>query len=113
MKAYRIGFDLPIALAIIASYLREEIPPTYIFTGEVDLMGNIRSPERKVVEWIIDLLKITNENKSAYKISKIYISNEIADDLKAMLNEQGILNIEIVGIDTLISILKDLWPNAF
>ena len=109
-RGYHIGFDLPIALGIVASYLRESIPVNSIFCGEVDLMGKVRSPSRKIVDWLVRMFQEDGDLTS--KFSKVYISYEVADHLENALGEAEI-NIQINPVTDILSLLKDLWPTAF
>ncbi|RZN37032.1 MAG: hypothetical protein EFT35_07040 [Methanophagales archaeon ANME-1-THS] len=110
-RGYHIGFDLPIALGIVTSYLRERIPASSIFTGEVDLTGRIRPPGRMIVEWLGHIFQ-DQEPSFLQNCSRIYISSEVSGELEDIFNQNNI-DIQINAADDILSLFKDIWPHAF
>lgn len=110
-RGYHIGFDLPIAVGIVASYLRENIPANSIFSGEVDLTGRIRSPGRMIVDWLGRIFE-DREANFMRNFSRIYISNEVAGELEDIL-EQHNSDIQLNAVDDILSLFKNIWPHAF
>lgn len=104
---YRIGFDLPIALGIVASYLRERIPANSIFCGEVDLTGRVRSPGHLIIEWLGMMIETQDEDFLS-KFSKLYVSSDVKTDLEEIL-EQSDADIQINPVENILSLFKELW----
>jgi len=109
-RGYHRGFDLPIALGIVASYLRESIPANSIFCGEVDLIGKVRSPGRRLIEWLGRMFQ--EDSELTNRFSKIYISSEEVGRLEEALGQTEI-NVQINPVTDILSLLKDIWPHVF
>ncbi len=47
---YRAVLGLPLAMALLSSYLQREIPSHYIYVGELDLQRNVRDVPESIIE---------------------------------------------------------------
>lgn len=98
---------MPIALGIVASYLRERIPANSIFCGEVDLTGRVRSPGHLIIEWLGMMIETQDEDFLS-KFSKLYVSSDVKTDLEEIL-EQSDADIQINPVENILSLFKELW----
>jgi DNA repair protein RadA/Sms len=112
-QRYREELDLPIAVALLSSYLQRPVPDKALFVGELDLTRRIRCPENTYLAALATLL--TGPQRG--KIKKLYVSDDCAMPLSRMRPEShgptvGEL-IEIIGVPDLERLLKQLWPDLF
>jgi len=112
-QRYREELDLPIAVALLSSYLQRPVPEKALFVGELDLTRRIRSPENTYLAALAMLL--TGPKKG--HIKKLYISDDCAKSLGKMRPDNrgptvGEL-VEIIGVSDLESLLKKLWADLF
>jgi DNA repair protein RadA/Sms len=112
-QRYREELDLPIAVALLSSYLQRAIPDHALFIGELDLTRRIRSPEDRYLSALAMLL--TGPKKGSIK--RLFISDDCAGSLAKMRPEEhgptvGEL-VEIVGVADLEDLLRKLWPDLF
>jgi len=112
-QRYREELDLPIAVALLSSYLQRPVPDKSLFVGELDLTRRIRSPENIYLAALANIL--TGPQKG--NIKRLYISNDCAGVLGKMRPEShgptvGEI-VEIIGVFDLENLLKKLWPDLF
>ncbi len=112
-QRYREELDLPIAVALLGSYLQRAVPEKALFVGELDLTRRIRPPESTYLAALATLL--TGPKKG--HIKRLYISGECAKLLGNMRPDNrgptvGEL-VEIIGVSDLESLLKELWADLF
>jgi len=112
-QRYREELDLPLAVALLSSYLQRSVPEKSLFVGELDLTRRIRSPENTYLAALAALL--TGPHKG--NIKRLYVSNDCAKSLGRMRPEShgptvGEI-IEIVGVSDLEYLLKQLWKDLF
>jgi DNA repair protein RadA/Sms len=112
-QRYREELDLPIAVALLSSYLQRPVPDRALFVGELDLTRRIRSPEDRYLAALASLL--TGAQKG--KIKRIYISEDCAKSLGRMRPENHGPTVgevvEIIGTADLEHLLRQLWPDLF
>lgn len=112
-QRYREELDLPIAVALLSSYLQRPVPDRALFVGELDLTRRIRSPEDRYLAALASLL--TGAQKG--KIKRIYISQDCAKFFGRMRPESHGPTVgevvEIIGTADLEDLLKQLWPDLF
>jgi len=112
-QRYREELDLPIALALLSSYLQKPVPEDSLFVGELDLTRRIRPPEAMYLAALAQL--VTGPQRG--KIKALHISKDYADSFKAMrptdhapgVGEQ----VEVHGVENLEQLLSTLWPDLF
>jgi DNA repair protein RadA/Sms len=112
-QRYREELDLPIAVALLSSYLQRPVPERAVFVGELDLTRRIRPPEDRYLAALAMLL--TGPKKGS--IQKLYISDECAQAVARMRPDSGGPAVgdllEIIGVSDLESLLRQLWPDLF
>lgn len=112
-QRYREELDLPIAVALLSSYLQRQPPDKSLFVGEIDLTRRIRAPEQVYLASLANI--VTGPQKG--RIEQIYISNDCATAFSKMRPEaHGATVGEIVkvfGVSDLENLLNNLWPDLF
>jgi hypothetical protein len=110
-QRYRQELDLPIALALLCSYLRRNLPERSLFVGELDLTRRIRAPEPLYLAALAQLVASPQRRH----LTTVFLSLDCCDDSRKMRPEpEGKSMQEIVdvrGFDTLESLLVHLWPD--
>ncbi|MCL5986084.1 MAG: AAA family ATPase [Actinobacteria bacterium] len=110
-QGYASVLDLPIIVALLSSYLHQQVDDQTIFIGEVDLTKQIRPPERVYLASLAEALIESHPRRIKY----IYLSEKVADDFKEMKpKEDGAKVREIVevrGIRDLDSLIQNIWPS--
>jgi len=112
-QSYRAELDLPLALALLSSYLQKPIPEATLFIGELDLTRRIRAPERSYLAALTQVLTGIQRRR----IKEIYLSEDCAEIFKKMKPKEsgppmGEL-VEVHGVGTLEALLQKLWPELF
>lgn len=112
-QRYREELDLPIAVALLSSYLQRAVPDRALFVGELDLTCRIRTPEDRYLAALASL--ITGPKRG--EIKYLYISEECSKLLSKMRPESHSPTVgevvEIIGTYDLEHLLKQLWPDLF
>ena len=112
-QRYREELDLPIAVALLSSYLQRPVPPRALFVGELDLTRRIRAPETRYLAALAKLL--TGPQKG--HIERVYVSEDCAGLLARMRPENPGPTVrevvKIVGVSNLEHLLQQLWPELF
>jgi len=112
-QAYCHELDLPIAVALLASYLRQALAERTLFVGELDLTRRIRPPSQGYLVGLGLLLAGPQRGH----IDTVYISEDAAADLRRMrLTPNGPPVMELVdvcGVGELEGLLRRLWPAVF
>lgn len=110
-QRYREELDLPIALALLSSYLQRPVPPKSVFIGELDLTRRIRPPDQVYLAALAELLAGPQRGK----VERVYISEDCARAFAAMRpGEHGPTVGELVQVrpsSLLDSLIKELWPD--
>lgn len=111
-QQYRGELDLPIAIALLASYLQRELPSEVLFVGELDLQAKIRKPEDRYLGALADVV-----TSGAWgNIRKVILSPSGRDYLisMGMLAEGGRRVVDVVDLvpcASLSEVLQTLWPD--
>ncbi len=112
-QRYREELDLPIALALLSSYLQKPVPPDSLFVGELDLTRRVRPPEDRFLAALAQVLLGPQKDR----IRRVYLAEECADAFKNMRPEEHRPpvgeQLEVVPIGTLEQLLAKLWPELF
>ena len=56
-RRYRSLLGLPLCMALIASYIQKDIPPYYIYLGEIDLLRRVREVPDEIILGLSEVLK--------------------------------------------------------
>ncbi|MEW6048501.1 MAG: ATPase domain-containing protein [Bacillota bacterium] len=112
-QQYLQELDLPIALALLSSYLQRAVPQDSLFVGELDLTRRIRPPQGTYLAALAVLL--AGPQKGRFK--RVYVSSDCAAQLERLRPDRygpavGELA-EVRGVETLESLLETLWPDLF
>jgi len=110
-KGYVSVLDLPITIALLSSYLHQDVDSQPLFIGEVDLTKQIRPPERTylaaLAEFLVEL--------QGGKIGKVYLSEKSAAELREMRPDENKPRVgdvvEVHGVRDLESLLREIWPD--
>lgn len=116
-ERYAEELDLPLAVALLSSYLQQSVPPNTLFAGELDLTSRIRRPDPNYLAELAQILVRVH----AGIIQRIYLATEAVGDMKTHLAEQqqaaeaegagGSANIDVIGVRDLGGLLGMLWPE--
>ncbi len=110
-QRYREELDLPIALALLGSYLRKPVPQDALFVGELDLTRRVRAPEQTYLAALAGLL--LGPQKGRFRA--VYVSEECADRLSRMKPDQSGPTVgeatRVRGVASLEALISDLWPE--
>ncbi len=110
-QRYREELDLPIALALLSSYLRKPVPEKALFVGELDLTRRIRPPDQVYLAALAQL--VTGPQRRRFTI--VYVSDECARMLAEMRPSEGGKTVgetvQVRGIRTLEDLIQQLWPE--
>lgn len=99
---YRKHLDLPIALALIASYLQKDIPRHHFFLGEVDLLRRVRPIPADVVQDLVGAVA----DGSLMPPLRVVCPKDTADQLRGVGDE-----ITAVAVETLDDAVYLTWPE--
>ncbi len=110
-RGYVSVLDLPITIALLSSYLHQEVDNRSLFVGEVDLTKQIRPPERTYLAGLAELLVELQPGR----IERVYLSDRSAEDLRHMQpgeNRPRVGDIiDVRGVRELDNVLQSIWPE--
>jgi DNA repair protein RadA/Sms len=116
-ERYAEELDLPLAIALLSSYLQQSVPTGSLFVGELDLTSRIRRPDPNYLAELAQILVKVHSGT----IQRIYLSVEAEREMKDHLIEQekaaqaegavGSAMVEIIGVRDLAGLLGLLWPE--
>jgi len=116
-ERYAEELDLPLAIALLSSYLQQSVPTGSLFVGELDLTSRIRRPDPN---YLAELAQVLVKIHSG-TIQRVYLSVEAEREMKDHLTEQekaakaegagGSAKVEIIGVRDLAGLLGLLWPE--
>jgi DNA repair protein RadA/Sms len=112
-QRYMEELDLPLAVALLSSYLQQPVDAKTLFVGELDLTRRIRAPERTYLASLAQLLLGPQKGK----IQRVYISNDSVGSLSRMQPDKNGPRVgdivDIKGAEDLETLLRELWPSLF
>ncbi len=112
-QRYREELDLPLAVALLSSYLQQPVGEGSLLVGELDLTRRIRPPDAPYLASLAALLVGPQKGR----IKTVFISSEAAPRLARMQPERTGPRVgeiaEVRGVDGLETLLTDLWPDLF
>jgi DNA repair protein RadA/Sms len=116
-ERYAEELDLPLAIALLSSYLQQQVPANSLFVGELDLTSRIRRPDPNYLAELAQILVRVHGGT----IQRIYLSSEAHQEMRQHLAEQekaaqaegagGSAQIEVIGVRDLAGLLALLWPD--
>jgi DNA repair protein RadA/Sms len=112
-QRYVEALDLPLAVALLSSYLQQPVDSRALFVGELDLGRKIRPPERTYLASLAQLLLGPQKGK----IKRVHISQDSVVALSRMQPDKNGPRVadvvEVKGAENLESLLRELWPSVF
>jgi DNA repair protein RadA/Sms len=116
-ERYAEELDLPLAIALLSSYLQQQVPANSLFAGELDLTSRIRRPDSNYLAELAQILVRVHSGT----IQRVHLSSEVAQEMRQHLAEQekaaqaegagGPVDIEVIGVRDLAALLNLLWPD--
>lgn len=109
MQGYAPAMDLAIAMAILAAYLQQPIPPRTVFVGSLDLRLHIRTPGLDYLSALGHLL----DGIPGGSIRRVHLSMAAAGLLAELRHAPPNADeVQIVGVRTLEDLLDIIWPGV-
>lgn len=112
-QRYREELDLPLAVALLSSYLQQPVGEGSLLVGELDLTRRIRPPDAPYLASLAALLVGPQKGR----IKTVFLASEAAPRLARMQPERTGPRVgevaEVRGVDGLEALLTDLWPDLF
>ncbi len=102
-KFYKRVIDLALAMALLSSYLQREIPSTFLYIGELDLLRSVRPVGDDLVQ---DLWETIKDGKLGKEL-KVFCAGETARILRPEIGK----TCSLVGCDTLEEVLYKTWTD--
>jgi hypothetical protein len=112
-QRYVEALDLPLAVALLSSYLQQPVDSRALFVGELDLGRKIRPPERTYLASLAQFLLGPQKGK----IKCVHISQDSVVGLSKMQPDKNGPRVgdvvEVKGAENLDGLLRELWPCLF
>lgn len=112
-QRYMEELDLPLAVALLSSYLQQPVDPRTLFVGELDLTRRIRPPERTYLASLAQLLAGPQKGR----LRRVFLAEEAVAALGRMQPDRNGPRVsdmvEVRGVTDLEVLLKELWPALF
>ncbi len=101
-RKYKRLLDLPLSMALIASYLQREIPKQYLYIGELDLLRQVRRVPDDVIQELWDAIE-AGEIRSPITI--------FCPEESGHLIREGARDVKVVGCKKLEDAVYTTWPD--
>jgi len=101
---YQRHFGLPLAMALVGSYLQRSIPETSLYLGEIDLLREVRRIPDTVIEGLAEFL----QNEGQHRRLQIYLPRSNIPTLRQQLDTS---HVELVACGCLEDALCHTWPD--
>ncbi|OYD15443.1 hypothetical protein CH330_05680 [candidate division WOR-3 bacterium JGI_Cruoil_03_51_56] len=101
-RRYRSVVGLPLAMALIASYLQREIPGHHLYIGELDLLRTVREVPDDLIEQLWDAIEAGEIQTPV----RIFCPKESAPILR-----EGISGATVVACEKLDDAVRLTWPD--
>ena len=112
-QRYTEELDLPLAVALLSSYLQQPVGGNTLFVGELDLTRRIRPPEQTYLASLAQLLL----GPQSGRINRVFLSTEAVSALSKMQPDKTEPRVgeavDIRGVNDLETLLQELWPSLF
>ncbi|HDM60092.1 MAG TPA: hypothetical protein ENF96_00365 [Archaeoglobus veneficus] len=99
---FRRILGLPLAMALLSSYLQKEIPPHHIYIGELDLQRRVRD----VPDALVEELQEAIEAGLLQPPLRIF-----CPEMNAWIFREGLDAVTMVGCDRLEDAVYNTWPE--
>lgn len=101
-RTYRRLLDLPLCMALMASYLQRDIPNHHLYIGEIDLLRRVREVPDNIIQDLWDAI----DSGEIPKPVRIFCPSA-----SAHLVREGTKDATIVACDYLEDALYSTWPD--
>jgi DNA repair protein RadA/Sms len=111
-QQYRAEMDLPIAVALLASYLKRPIPAETLFVGELDLQARVRRPDERYLAALAEVLI-----EQPTPVRRVICSPEAAEFLRGFVLKEGghvrhiPSSVQLVSCVDLPQVISGIWPK--
>lgn len=111
-QQYRAEMDLPIAVALLASYLKRPIPGDVLFVGELDLQARVRRPDERYLAALAEVLI-----EQPGDVRRVICSPDAAEFLQGYVLKDADTalrlpaGIKLVPCADLSQVIQQIWPN--
>jgi DNA repair protein RadA/Sms len=102
-RRYKGMLGLSLCMALIASYIQRDIPPYYVYLGEIDLLRKVREVPDQI---IMDLCEEIQEGKLS-KPLRVFCPPEEAKVIRDLVAE----GVTAIGCDRLDDAVMGTWPE--
>lgn len=101
-RRYRSVLGLPLAMALIASYIQKDIPAHHIYMGEIDLLRKVREvPDATVLE-LVEALKADEIARPV----RLFLPASSAEYVRSEINDAT-----VVACERLEDAVFNTWPE--
>jgi len=101
-RRFRRILNLPLAMALIASYIQKDIPGHHMYVGEVDLLRRVREIPDQILTDLHDALEAGEIRKPV----RLFLPKESAELVRATA-----AGITVVACDQLDDAVYNTWPE--
>lgn len=101
-KRYRRILNLPLAMALIASYIQKDIPGHHVYIGEIDLLRRVREVPDQILSDLHDAL----EGGEIRKPVRLFLPKESAELVRATTD-----GVTVMACDRLDDAVYNTWPE--
>jgi DNA repair protein RadA/Sms len=101
---YRSTLGLPLAMALIASYIQQSIPRRNLYIGEIDLLRHVRQAPPRLID---ELLALLNDDEDPLPL-RVFLPQA---DAQRVLQEMPSGKADIVGCAQLEDAVYSTWPD--
>ncbi len=101
-RRYRRLLDLPLSMALIASYLQRDIPRHHLYIGELDLLRRVREVPDSIIQDLWDAVEAGEIPQPV----RIFCPKE-----SAHLIREGVKAATVVACERLEDALHNTWPD--
>ena len=103
-RMFRPCLGLPLAMALIASYMQRDIPSTYVYLGEIDLLRNVRALPEQMLQ---DLTESVEANHFGSPV-RLFLPQSGAEMLRGVTSKAS-----VVPCAKLDDAVRETWPDVF
>jgi DNA repair protein RadA/Sms len=101
-KRYRSILGLPVCMALIASYIQKDIPPYYVYIGEIDLLRKVREVPSQIIQDLVDLVQRGDLDTPL----RVFCPQESAELIRDTVD-----GVTAIGCDRLDDAVFQTWPE--
>jgi DNA repair protein RadA/Sms len=101
-KRFRRLVGLPLAMALISSYVQRDIPSHHIYIGELDLLRRVREMPVELLQELVDAIR----DREIEPPARIFLPTDAA-----ILVKDELTDMTVVPCDTLERAIAMTWPD--